>query len=399
MECQKYPTTVNKLIRITTVPLSLEKLLEGQLRYMKEYYEVTAVSADRERLQAFGKDNGISTYHVELTREITPWADLKALSKMYWYFRKEKPLMVHTHTPKAGIIGMLAAKLAGVPLRLHTVAGMPLMETSGSKRKILEQVEKLTYSSATHIYPNSRGLESFIVEEGFCPPEKIKVLGQGSSNGIDTHYFNPDHYSEHQKEALRQQLGIPREDLVFIFVGRMVGDKGIHELVEAFATLQAEKPGVSLLLVGPLEPELDPIHPETARLIEEHPKIHSVGFQQDVRPFFSIADVLTFPSYREGFPNVVMQAGAMGLPSIVSNINGCNEIIEEGVNGMIIKVKDKDALLKAMDTLVSDPSLRTKLTRQARRIICSRYERRVFWEYLLEEYQELEAQWLPATAG
>ena len=399
MECQKYPTKVNKLIRITTVPLSLEKLLEGQLSFMKEYYEVTAISAEQERLQAFGKANGISTYHVELTREITPWADLKALSKMYWHFKREKPLMVHSHTPKAGIIGMLAAKLAGVPLRLHTVAGMPLMETSGAKRKILEQVEKLTYSSATHVYPNSKGLEEFILQEGFCQPEKIKVLGQGSSNGIDTHYFNPDHYSQQEKDALRQKLGIPKEDLVYIFVGRMVGDKGIHELVEAFVELQLRKPDISLLLVGPLEPQLDPIHPDTAQTIDQHPKIQSVGFQQDVRPFFSIADVLAFPSYREGFPNVVMQAGAMGLPSIVSNINGCNEIIEEGVNGMIIKVKDKEALLQAMDSILSDASFRLRMTSQARSIIRTRYERRVFWEYLLEEYQELEAQLVPATAG
>lgn len=399
MECQKITTKVNKLIRITTVPLSLEKLLEGQLSFMKEYYEVTAISAEQERLQAFGKANGVSTYHVELTREITPWADLKALSKMYWYFKREKPLMVHTHTPKAGIIGMLAAKMAGVPLRLHTVAGMPLMETSGAKRRILEQVEKLTYSCATHVYPNSKGLEGFILQEGFCPPEKLKVLGQGSSNGIDTFYFDPDQYSPEQRDALRQELGISKEDLVYIFVGRMVGDKGIHELVDAFVELQGKNPNISLLLVGPLEPELDPIHPDTARIIHHHSKIFSVGFQQDVRPFFALADVLTFPSYREGFPNVVMQAGAMGLPSIVSNINGCYEIIEEGVNGTIIPVKDKQALLKAMERMLLDDALRNKMKAQARSIIQVRYERRVFWEHLLEEYQELEALLLPATAG
>lgn len=383
---------MKKLIRITTVPLSLEKLLEGQLNFMQQHYEVTAVSAEADRLDAFGKSNGVSTFCVEMTREITPWADMKGLYNLYSFLRKEKPLIVHTHTPKAGIVGMMAAKMAGVPVRLHTVAGMPLMETQGAKRRILETVEKLTYACATKVYPNSRGLRDFILEQGFTEESKVKILGNGSSNGIDTSYFDPANYSENFCNDLRRELGIPQEDLVFIFVGRLVRDKGINELVEAFSELQKKHAGISLLLVGPFEQELDPVRESAVKEINENPKIFSVGYQEDVRPYFSISDVLTFPSYREGFPNVVMQAGAMGIPSIVTNINGCNEIIREKVNGCIIPPKDQQALQDAMQTLIENPLVRNELKSNSRPLITELYEREVLWEILLDEYRRLEAE-------
>lgn len=379
-----------KLVRITTVPLSLEKLLEGQLSFMNQFYEVTAISADEERLKRYGQNNGVNTFYVEMTREITPVQDLKALNKLYRYFKKEKPLIVHTHTPKAGILGMLAAKMAGVPVRLHTVAGLPLMEAMGAKRGLLNAVEKLTYACATKVYPNSEGLRQVILENNFTTSKKLKVLGEGSSNGIDTEYFNPEIFSEASKAGQREKLEIPSNDLVFIFVGRLVADKGINELVEAFVELQKTENEISLLLVGPFEQELDPILDTNLETIRKHPKIVSVGFQEDVRPYLAIADVLVFPSYREGFPNVVLQAGAMGLPSIVSNINGCNEIIEEGVNGNIIPAKDKVALCEAMKKYIKRASWREDLRNNSRNRITRRYERKVFWELLLEEYRYWE---------
>ncbi|MGM0933347.1 MAG: glycosyltransferase family 4 protein [Bacteroidota bacterium] len=379
-----------KLIRITTIPLSLEKLLEGQLSYMNEFYEVTAVSAEKERLERYGRDNGVNTFWVEMTRAITPLMDAKAVWKLYNFFKKEKPLIVHTHTPKAGIVGMLAAKLAGVPLRLHTVAGLPLMETTGNKRKLLDFVEKLTYKFATRVYPNSRGLKEIILKEGFADEEKLKVLGKGSSNGIDTDYFDPYDFSEEDKMKIRQELNIPEQDLVFIFIGRLVSEKGINELVAAFKRLQERKPELSLLLVGHFEEELDPLSEESKEIIENHPKIFTTGYQVDVRPYFAVSDVLAFPSYREGFPNVVMQAGAMGLPAIVTDINGCNEIITRGQNGIIIPVKDKEALLEAMTFLAENLNQRKALAAKARKIICRDYERREFWQLLLEEYRSLE---------
>ena len=385
---------MKKLIRITTIPLSLEKLLEGQLTYMNQYYEVTAVAAEKERLEKYGEKNKVNTFWVEMTRAITPVQDIKAVWKLYNFFKKEKPEIVHTHTPKAGIVGMLAAKLAGVPLRLHTVAGLPRMETTGTKRKILDQVEKFTYKLATKVYPNSRGLKDIILKEGFVIEDKLKVLGKGSSNGIDTRYFDPFQFDDTQKKNKRQSLGIPQEDFIFIFIGRLVSEKGINELVEAFNNLQAENQNISLLLVGPFEKELDPLKEETFKTIQLHEKIFTTGYQEDVRPYLAVSNALTFPSYREGFPNVVMQAGAMNLPAIVSNINGCNEIIVEGINGVIIPVKDTSALITAMKLFVENKNYTARLSSNARDEICKYYERKEFWQILLKEYKSLERAYI-----
>lgn len=381
---------MQKIVRITTVPLSLEKLLEGQLTFMNNYYEVIAVSADKERLEKFGKENEVKTFWVNMTRSITPISDLRAVFKLYRFFKKEKPLLVHTHTPKAGIVGMMAAKMAGVPLRLHTVAGLPLLESSGLKRQILEKVEATTYRFATAVYPNSAGLRDIILAKKFTHPKKVKVLGKGSSNGIDTHYFDPEKYSEEDKRKFRAELNIPAEDIVFVFVGRLVSDKGINELVAAFERLNRKNKATSLLLVGPFEEELDPLKPSVVKIIEPHPKIYLTGFKVDVRPYLAISDVLAFPSYREGFPNVVMQAGAMNLPSIVTDINGCNELISEGVNGLIIPVKDEQSLFEAMDLVTEDRELRKALAGNSRKEIRKFYERKEFWELLLKEYRFLE---------
>ena len=385
---------MKKLIRITTVPISFKVLLKGQLRFMASNgFDVKGVSSEGEELREVHENEGIVMEAINMSRKITPFQDLKSLWEMWNFLRKEKPQIVHTHTPKAGIIGMLAARLAGVPHRLHTVAGLPLMEATGTKRKILNFVEKLTYSSATRVYPNSKGLYDFILQNNFTQSNKLKIIANGSSNGINTTFFSPAQVSEIEKVALREKLNIHSDDFVFVFVGRIVSDKGINELIKAFSELQAagnnELTGIKLLLVGGLESDLDPLNPETLAEINQNKDIISAGFQQDVRPFFAISDALVFPSYREGFPNVVMQAGAMGLPSIVSDINGCNEIIVEGENGLIIPSKNVEKLKEKMLTLARDKNLYIKLKENSRRMIESRYEQSVVWNALLEEYEGL----------
>ncbi len=378
-----------KLVRITTVPVSLEKLLENQLGFMSQYYDVTAISSDKINLDRVGKLQGVPVYHVEMTRKITPLQDLKAVWQLYHYFRREKPFIIHTHTPKAGTLGMIAAKLAGVPHRLHTIAGLPLLEAKGSKRKLLNFVERVTYAAATKIYPNSNGLQEIIIKEQFCKPEKLAVIGNGSSNGINTAYFDPTLFSEEDQALLKEKLGIHPSDFVFIFVGRLVGDKGINELVSAFQKIERGN-AVKLVLVGSQEDDLDPLQKETLLQIQSNTSIIGVGHQTDVRPFLAISDVLVFPSYREGFPNVVLQAGAMGLASIVTNINGCNEIIIEGENGLILPVKDSNAIYESMKKMMLDYNLRISLQKKARPMIVSRYEQEVVWKALLAEYKKLE---------
>lgn len=377
--------TQSKLIRITTVPVSLKTLLKGQHRFMSENgFEVVGVSSKGQELEDVKNDENIRVVALEMTRTISPFSDLKSLWNFYKLCKKEKPNIVHSHTPKAGIIGMLGAKLAGVPIRLHTVAGLPLMEEKGIKRKILDFVEKLTYACATKVYPNSKGLYDFILENKFTSTEKLKVIGKGSSNGIDTTYFNPNQISEEQKENLKKSLGIQLADFVFIFVGRIVKDKGINELISAFSKLKTQNS--KLLLVGNYERELDPLLPETEKIIDTNPNIISVGFQPDVRPYFAVSDCLVFPSYREGFPNVVMQAGAMELPSIVTDINGCNEIIINQKNGIIIPVKNTEELTQAM--LLNSEKYQI-LKKESRTMITSRYEQKVVWNEILKEYRSL----------
>lgn len=378
------------IIRVTTVPISLDKLLSGQLSYMNQFYQVIGVSSEKEYLERVGKKENIEVCHIEMTRQITPIKDLISVYKLYRFFKKQKPFIVHTHTPKAGTVGMIAAKLAGVPNRLHTIAGLPLLEATGNKRKLLNFVEKVTYSCATKIYPNSFGLNEIIIQEKFCNPDKLKVLGNGSTNGIDTSFFTAEKYSQNDCDVLKEKLEILPNDLVLIFVGRLVSDKGINELIAAFRKINELYSNTKLLLVGPLETELDPLKSETLEEIEHNKSIISVGYQNDVRPYFAISNALVFPSYREGFPNVVMQAGAMGLPSIVSNINGCNEIIIENNNGMIIPVKNTMAIFEAIKKMIENDTFYEQLKNNSRKRIVENYEQKVVWNAILDEYKKLE---------
>lgn len=378
-----------KLIRITTVPISLRTLLKGQLKYMSDNgFDVTAITSGKDNDDISQAEN-IPVYSVNMTRKITPFKDLQSVWRLYSYFKKIKPDIVHTHTPKAGIVGMMAAWFARVPIRLHTVAGLPLLEATGTKRKILNLVEKMTFSFSTKIYPNSKGLYDIIIKENFTNPQKLKVLGNGSSNGINTDYFHPKNISEEIKQELKSKYGILPEHFVFIFIGRIVKDKGINELATAFQKISEHYPEAKLLIVGDFERDLDPITEDTETILQTNKNIILTGFQKDVRPFLSISDTLVFPSYREGFPNVVMQSGAMGLPCIVSNINGCNEIIMQDINGTIIPVKKIDALYNAMEAYLTDKNSVERMKQVARNEIISRFEQKVLWQSIREEYVDL----------
>ncbi|MDB5120810.1 MAG: glycosyl transferase group 1 [Sphingobacteriales bacterium] len=386
---------MDKLIRITTVPVSLLILLKSQLKFMSNYYEVIAVSSGGEMLDQVRDQAGVKTVSVEMTRKITPIKDLIALWNLYKLIKKERPKFVHTHTPKAGLLGMIAASMAGVPVRLHTVAGMPLLESTGLKRKMLDVIEKITYGFATKVYPNSNQMKEIILENKYCKSSKLHVIGNGSSNGIDTSYFSPNLFIDKDTTALeakmklREKHGISPTALVYCFIGRMVKDKGLKELVNAFVEINKTRPETRLILVGPFENDLDPLDAYTDDQVKNHPAIIWVGFQKDVRPYLFVSDIFVFPSYREGFPNVVMQSGAMGLPSIVSDINGCNEIIVDYENGIIVPPKSEEKLRNAMAELYDNTQLRTKLAKNSRAMILSRYDQNYIWGELLREYRQL----------
>lgn len=379
-----------KIIRISTIPLSLNILLKGQLRFLSKFFEVIGISSSGEDLEEVHQREGIKTIAVDMERGISPLKDIISLFKLYKQFKREKPIIVHSITPKAGLLSMLAGKMTGIPVRIHTFTGLIFPTKTGLIQRVLIAMDRLLCWSATNIYPEGNGVKNDLINYKITS-KPLKVLAEGNVNGIDLDYYNPSRISETQRKNLKQQLGIKKEVFVFIFVGRLVGDKGINELVQAFKqTLSHSNPQTSkLLLVGPLESELDPLQPEILTEIETNPDIISVGYQKDVRPYFAIADVLVFPSYREGFPNVVIQAGAMELPSIVSDINGCNEIVVKEKNGIIIPAKDSEALFWAMQKIMNDKSYYEQLKANVRPMIESRYEQKVVWGALLEEYNQL----------
>jgi len=383
---------MKKLFRISTVPISLNILLKGQLRYLNQFYTVTAISGEGLDMQTVIQREKVKTNNIEMAREIAPLQDLRSLYSLYRYFKQEKPDIIHSITPKAGLLSMIAGKLAGVPIRMHTFTGLIFPTRSGLMQKLLIQMDRLLCSCATHIYPEGQGVKKDLLAYQITS-KPLKVIANGNVNGIDTAYFDRTHFPKDQQQKLRTQLGIQPDDFVFIFVGRLVGDKGINELVAAFKNLTStplSDRNRKLLLVGPLETELDPLQPTTLEEIEYNENIISVGYQEDVRPYFALADALVFPSYREGFPNVVLQAGAMELPAIVSNINGCNEIIIEGENGLIIPVKNRTDLQEAMLKLATDQTLYDHLKINARYRIVKNYEQTVVWQAILEEYRTAE---------
>ncbi|MDI5950740.1 glycosyltransferase family 4 protein [Flavobacterium yafengii] len=377
------------LFRTATVSISLNVLLKGQLNFLNRYYDLTAISGNDDFLLELKHREAVKVFDIEMQRQIAPFEDLKSLWKLYKYFTKEKPLIVHSITPKAGLLTMIAGKMAGVPIRMHTFTGLIFPSKSGLLKKTLILMDKLLCYCATNIYPEGKGVRDDLINYKITK-KPLKVIGNGNVNGIDKEYFNPELYSSEDKMELRKNLGILENDFVFIFVGRLVRDKGINELIIAFLKLQSNSKKIKLLLVGPFESDLDPLNSETIKAIQECNTIITVGFQPDVHPYFAISDALVFPSYREGFPNVVLQAGAMGLPCIVTNINGCNEIIIEGQNGTIIPVKDELAVFNAMIKLSSDKEYYSVLKTNARKMITSRYEQQIIWDALLAEYKSLE---------
>ena len=378
-----------KLIRTSTVATSLDYLLKGQLAFLKNNYEVIAVSGSDKHLEAVALREQVQTIAIEMQRSISPLKDLKSLWHLYCFFKKEKPLIVHSITPKAGLLTMLAAYFAGVPLRMHTFTGLIFPTKKGFLQHLLIFMDRLLCFCATNVYPEGKGVKKDLIAYRITS-KPLKVLANGNVNGIDSDYFNPMLFPETEQQILKTNIGITPEDFVFVFVGRLVGDKGINELIHAFKKIILEKENVKLILVGSFEVKLDPLHPDTLIEIKQNPSILSVGFQSDVRPYLAIANTLVFPSYREGFPNVVMQAGAMGLPSIVTNINGCNEIIIEGENGIIIPVKDAIAVQQAMMKMMKEKELYNQLRSKARKMITDRYDQQLVWDAILNEYKSLE---------
>ena len=375
-----------RLLRVTTAPISLRYLLGGQLEYMKASgLEALAVSSDGPEVKRV-LENGIPHKVVPMTRQITPIQDLYCLWCLIKVIRDFKPDVVHSHTPKAGLLTMLAARILGVKVRMHTVAGLPLMRYHGIKRWILVRMECLTYSCSTYVHVNSFGLRDYILKN-ITSKLSLHLIGQGSSNGVDTNFFAREKFA-HKRNIIRNDFSIPKHAVAFCFVGRLVKDKGVVELVQAFDKIHSERPETFLILVGYMEPELDPLPKWIVNRIQSGSGILLIDFQEDIRPWLAASDVLVLPSYREGFPNVLLQAGAMELPCVATDINGCNEIVRDGETGFLVEVGNIESLVHAM-TKLSDPKIIDQFGKRAREIIKSSYSQEEFWEQLKGIYFDL----------
>ena len=372
-----------KLIRTSTIPASLENLLKGQLKMLSKYYNVLAVSSPGDDMETIEEREGVRTIAIPMERRISLIKDFISLIRLIVLFAKERPDMVHSITPKAGLLSMLAAWITRVPVRMHTFTGLVFPTATGKMQKLLIAMDRLTCFCATHINPEGEGVKRDLVNYNITS-KPLHIIANGNVNGIDLEYFDKT------PEVVEKACSYKKEGtFTFCFVGRMVRDKGINELVHSFLRLYQKDERVRLLLVGPFEKELDPVLPEVEEHILHHPGICYMGYQNDVRPFLVASDALVFPSYREGFPNVVIQAGAMGLPAIVTDINGCNEIVLPDLNGVIIPSKDEQALYESMKYFASHPVDVERMAANARPLIASRYEQRIVWNALLDEYKSI----------
>jgi len=362
-----------RLLIVTTVATTLASILRSQPNFLAQYYDVHLACSHGNAFATVAANEGVPVHAVSMVRGINPVADVVSVLRMVFLIWKLKPDAVHSYTPKAGLVAMLASWLCFVPLRIHTFTGLIFPTARGKRRKVLMWVDRLICYCASHIIPESSGVRRDL-QEGKITRKPLRIIGHGNVAGIDVERFCVAHDDvASEAAALRSKLKVQDDDFVFAFVGRLNRDKGITELLAAFSALPLN---ARLVLVGALDAS-QPISESALREIEKSHRISWVGSQVDVRPVLQLADVLVLPSYREGFPNVVLEAGAMQLPVIATDISGSNEAITEEFNGWLVPVQDVDLLEHAMLRAMKAPQLELReMGKRARARVVERFERK-----------------------
>lgn len=379
-----------KLIRITTVPLSLKLLIKHQLRFMAEAgFQVLAVSSEGNEWQDVLKsERHIEKVIIPFTRKITPVKDLYCLWLLYKLFKRERPDIVHTHTPKAGLLGMVAAKLAGVPVRIHTLAGLPLISRSKTQQTLLSLIEKTTFRLANEVWPNAYSLKDYIIRKKLVNEKKVNVIGNGSSNGVDLEQFSRSNLQENHLVAATMRIKPGENEFVYLAVGRMVKDKGIAELVEAFIHSKIVSRS-KLVLLGDFEQDLNPLERKTINQISDHPKIVHVPWSDHVAHYMALCDVLVHPSHREGFPNVLLEAGAMCCPVICSDIEGNKEIATHKKTALIYPVGRAEVLQEALEFAFVKRAEMQGFAEKLHEKVVSGYDRKSMHNSILKAYNRM----------
>jgi lipopolysaccharide/colanic/teichoic acid biosynthesis glycosyltransferase/glycosyltransferase involved in cell wall biosynthesis len=378
-----------KLVHIMTVPQSLG-FLARQVRFMKDQgFEIHAIASRGPGLDRFGREEGVSTYSVEMPRRISPLGDLVALVRLIRILRKIRPAIVQGHTPKGGLLGMIAAFLVGVPVRIYTLHGLPLETARGFKRILLRWTEKISCLLASQVIPVGPSLRRIGIAEGLASQSKMKVLGQGTINGVDAlDRFNPLPHALSEGRAVRLAHGIPPDARVIGFVGRIVRDKGLEDLVEAWKSLREQYHDLHLLVVGGFELR-DPISVASEDILRSDPRVHLTGNVDSMPPMYGAMQIVVLPTYREGFPTVLLEAAAMGLPVVATRVTGCGDAVLDGVTGTLVPAGDPDRLSDALRTYLDQPGLGLERGRAGRERVLREFRQEVVWEHFHREYRRL----------
>lgn len=384
------------LIHITTVPMSL-KFFQGHIGYLKERgFDVQAITSPGESANEFAIQQRIAVHTVPMEREPAPYKDCVALLRLWWALRRLGPQVVHSHTPKAGLLGTLAARMAGVKVVFFSVFGLVQMTATGFRKHLLDFTTYLSCALADRVWCDSFSMRDYMIRASLCPAAKIVVFGQGSVGGVDAQgVFAPQKYDQAMRETLKEQLAIPKRSRVLGFVGRIVKDKGMHELAGAWRALRQEFPDVHLLLVGPIEVR-DPLQADDLEMFQADPRIHCIGQRQDVAPYYAIMDVFVMPSYREGFGLTNIEAAAMELPVVSTRIPGCVDSVDDGVTGTLVAPRNQRELTMAIRNYLSDAELRRKHGKAGRQRVLRDFCPETIWEAANQEYVLLlQAKGLP----
>ena len=340
------------------------------MKYMNENgFNVIMVSSEGKEWPDLIANEKCEHRIVHMTRKITPFKDLKSLWQLYKLFKKEKPDIVHSHTPKGGLLGMLAAKMAGVKIRIHTIAGLRFMTATGMTKKILIWMEKLTAKSAHYVWPNSYSLLNYVRQHKLVREEKLQVIGHGSSNGVDLNRYTSAALKPELLNEIKKLLQYDENLCYLLNMGRIVKDKGVDEVFKAFKKIFEQNNKLRLIVLGAFEDDLDPISDEARETLKTHPAIIHIDWSDHVEYFMHISHLLIHASYREGFPNTLLQTGAMRCPILCSAIEGSIDIVTHEETGLLFQPKDADDLLEKLQFAINYPAemqmyadnLRTKI--------------------------------------
>jgi len=373
------------LLLATTVAETFTSILVEQPNYLNKYFNVAIVSSNRDSLNGISKQEGVDAHCVPMVRGINLFADLLSIILAIRVLLRVRPDIIHSYTPKAGLVFMLSAWACRVPVRIHTFTGLIFPTQTGLKKTLLIWVDRLICACATQVVPEGNGVKNDL-ESHRITTKLLNVIGHGNIAGVDTSYFSPDLPEVCAAAAVfHSRLNLKDVEFVFCFVGRINRDKGIKELVQAFLRLPMDT--AALLLVGALDHEA-PVDNITLELIHNTRNILPVGFMGDIRTALKVSNILILPSYREGFPNVVLQAGAMRLPVIATDISGCNEVIEPAINGWLVPPKNIDELYFAMCAAIAAPKKDLyNMGQNAREIIGQYFERKEHWNRMKVFYR------------